>query len=112
MFSAAGADGSVDENEKKRIQERLRSAGLGEEERGFFEREISAPRPLSEILELASQAKLNAEMKEQIFLAALLAVERDTEAEHLYFRDLAQGLGLSPTQIRALEASIREQEEL
>jgi uncharacterized membrane protein YebE (DUF533 family) len=42
----------------------------------------------------------------EVYAASLFAIDVDTEAEAAYMRQLAQGLGLNPTLVRELHASL------
>lgn len=105
MFAAAASDGAIDEIEKTRILERVRQSGPSAEDESFIAEELANPCTVTELLRQAERAKLSGELKEQVYLAAFLAIDMDTDAERAFFRDLAQGLGLTKTQVTALEQS-------
>jgi uncharacterized membrane protein YebE (DUF533 family) len=98
MIAAAGADGAVDPEERRRILARVASAGVGQAEREFLERELAAPRPLTEVL----GGVTSTELAEQVYVVSLLAVDVDTESERTYLRELARRLALDDAAVSRL----------
>jgi len=98
MIAAASADGAVDVEERRRVLARVTSAGLGQAEREFLERELDAPRPLAEVL----GGVTSTELAEQVYVVSLLAVDIDTEPERAYLRELALRLALDDAAVSRL----------
>ena len=78
----------------------MEDAEAGEEEKAFLLREIEEPIDLAT---LAAQAS-TPELANQVYLASLLAIELDTEAERNYLDRLARRLGIEPEKAGELEA--------
>ncbi|MCP3867709.1 MAG: tellurite resistance TerB family protein [Gammaproteobacteria bacterium] len=91
MSNAAKADGSVDQDEIRRIMGKAAEDGLTSEEREFIQRELESPMDTAGLI----RAVPNHQIATQIYAASLLAIEVDTDAEWRYLRELASGLGLS-----------------
>jgi uncharacterized membrane protein YebE (DUF533 family) len=98
MIAAANADGEITPEERQRILSKLDEAGAGPEERQVVERELAAPMPMDALVREARDG----DMVEQVYLASLLAMEPDTEAERSYLQYLAARMGLSPQQAEQL----------
>jgi uncharacterized membrane protein YebE (DUF533 family) len=99
MIQSAKADGVLDEEERAAILDHLGDAT--EEEIAFVEAELAAP------IDVAALAQdTGAQMRNQVYSAALMAVQVDTDAERTYLRTLAQALGLSDAERDALHAGM------
>lgn len=100
MIAAAHADGRIDEDEQRRIDQFLETIGeLDSDLLHFVKAEIANPRSASA---LASMAQTDTQRSE-LYLAALLAIKVDTIAEMQWLEDLARALNLDPGLKRALE---------
>ncbi len=102
MVAAANADWSIDAEERQRIMGEIGQSGLGAEERKFLEAEISQPISMDALVAQVTRADL----AEQVYLASMLAVQVDSEAEKGYLKQLAGRLGLAPETISKLEAQL------
>jgi len=88
MIQAAKADGTVDAEERKAILDHLQDAT--DEEIAFVDAELAAP------VDVAALAQdTGTQMRDQVYSAALMAIQADSEPEQQYLRHLAQALGLS-----------------
>lgn len=88
MIQAAKADGTVDAEERKAILDHLQDAT--DEEIAFVDAELAAP------VDVAALAQdTGTQMRDQVYSAALMAIQADSEPEQKYLRHLAQALGLS-----------------
>src|SRR5262245_3038612 len=96
MIAAANADHVVDDVERQTIVQKVTASGLGVEEQGFIEQELSNPLDLRS---LANQVK-SPEMAEQIYAASILALEVDSDAERNYLVRLAAALKLDPATVK------------
>ena len=101
MIAAANADGTIDQNERNAIINRLGRDGLDPEEVGFLEQELAAPKDLMEVV---GEVK-DPSMAQQVFAVSLLAVADENRQEQSYLRMLGSGLGLSEQD----QANIRSQ---
>ncbi|MCZ8166018.1 DUF533 domain-containing protein [Silanimonas sp.] len=96
MICAANADGLIDADERERILGSARDAGLDAEDLEALEGELAAPLTVSQLV-----ARTRPAQREQVYVASVIAIGRDTELEVRYLDDLAQRLGL--------DAAVREQ---
>jgi uncharacterized membrane protein YebE (DUF533 family) len=97
-ISAAGADGTVTDDERKAIIEQARGAGVGE----LVEAEMSQPRPLREIVAGVTDANERA----TLYVLAFTVVRGDEQpggAERIYLAQLANLLGLDAAEAQRLE---------
>ena len=99
MIQSAKADGEIDAEERAAILDHLGDATP--EEVAFVEAELAAP------VDVAGLARdTGAQMRNQVYSAALMAVQVDTEAEQTYLRHLAQALGLSDAERDSLHQAM------
>lgn len=98
MITAAKADGIIDEEERRRILERLADADV--EERDFLEAEMQKPLDLASWL--AELNNLQPALAAQLYTASLLAIELDTSAEVKYLKALARQLNLSEAMVNRI----------
>jgi uncharacterized membrane protein YebE (DUF533 family) len=90
MVAAMSADGHIDDNERARIVNALRQAGVGGEEAGWLEREIAKPATVEDLVALATSPEKAA----QVYAAARLAMEPDTAQERDFLARLATAMKL------------------
>ena len=99
MIQSAKADGEISADERAAILDHLGDAS--DEEIAFVEAELAAP------VDVAALARdTGAQMRNQVYSAALMAVQVDTEAERTYLRHLAQSLGLSDAERDSLHQTM------
>ena len=92
MIAAANADGAIDQEERQRILDKFKDAGLSQEEHAFLVHELFSPASLESIVsQVSSEA-----VARQVYGVSLLAIDVDTDAERAYVQTLGQRLGLSP----------------
>lgn len=101
MIAAAAADGSIDGNERAGILERARALGDDPESLRFLEGELSHPVSVAELV-----AQTPRSMADEIYAAAALSIDIDTEHERQWLDSLAHGLSLSPQTRQALHQQI------
>ena len=99
MIAAMHADGAVDASERSRLLERAAAAGLQGEDLRALEDELWHPRPLDQLLRDTPAA-----LREQAWIAGLVAIDADEAGEHAFLARLAEGLQLDA----ARQARIRE----
>ncbi len=102
MIAAAKADGHIDDDEKKKIGDRLALAGLGPEAENFVREEIEKPFDLDE---LTAMARTEAQRVE-LYTASRLAIDPDTRAERGYLDLLAGRLQLADALVDHIEATV------
>lgn len=99
MIQSAKADGAISPEERNTILDHLGDAS--EDEIAFVEAELAAP------VDVAALARdTGAQMRNQVYSAALMAVQVDTEAERSYLQSLARALGLSDAERDGLHAAM------
>jgi uncharacterized membrane protein YebE (DUF533 family) len=99
-ISAAGADGTVSDNERSAIIEQARKAGVGE----LVEAELRQPRPLREIVAGVTDPSERGTLYVLAF-TVLRGDEQPSGAERIYLAQLANLLGLDPAEADRLEKS-------
>ena len=92
MIAAAAADGHFDANEMHRIRNQLRASNLTEEDKRYMDSSLSQPASISEIANEAVTLALGME----VYMAARLVIELDSQAEHQWLNTLATELKLEP----------------
>ena len=90
MIAAANADGTIDEEERGRILDKLRAVELTSEEHAFILQELLSPCDLDAIV----RGVQTPDMAKQVYTVSLMAIEVDTDAERKYITSLADRLGL------------------
>lgn len=100
MIAAANADGAIDAGEREAILGNARDAGLDAADVAALDAEFAAPLSLPQLL-----ARTPPALREETYVAALVGITADTEAETRFLAELAEGLGLDD----AARQRIREQ---
>lgn len=103
MIAAAAADGRIDANEQQKIMGGLQQAGLGADAEEFLANELNNPATATE---LASAVSSEQEAV-QLFTAARIAVDVDSQEEHAFLVDLAQKLGMDGKLVAHIDAAAR-----
>ena len=103
MIAAAAADGRIDEKEQQKIVGGLRQAGIAGAAEQFLAREINNPATVDE---LANAVSSPAEAV-QVYTAARIAVDPDTEEEHEFLGALADRLGIDENLAAHIDAAAR-----
>ncbi|MBK3799090.1 DUF533 domain-containing protein [Azospirillum brasilense] len=98
MIAAANADGEISPAERQRVMSALDEAGGGPEERRIVEQELSQPQSLDSLV----RSVTDPDMAEQVYLASLMAVDREHEAERAYLTYLATRLKIAPQRAEQL----------
>ena len=101
MITAAHADGLIDAGEREAILGRAREAGLDAESLQALDAEIRAPLTLEQ-LAVRTPANLRAE----VYAAALIAITADTEDERRFLDRLAGQLTLDEAARRDIHAQL------
>ena len=102
MIAAAKADGHIDQEERARIADKLKLAGLDADAERFIMEEIAAPLDLDA---LCASAKTE-EQKVELYTASRLTIDPDTRAERGYLDLLAGRLGLPDALVDHIEATV------
>ena len=102
MIAAAASDGNIDEAEQAKILGALKQSGSADQgARDFLMQEINNPATADQ-LAAACQTQ---EQSIQVFTAARLAVDLDTQEENDFLVDLAGKLGLDEKLVQHIDAA-------
>lgn len=104
MIAAAKADGHIDEEERKKIGDKLSLSGIDREAETFLNAEVAKP---SNMDELVAAAKTDAQ-KVELYTASRLAVTSDSRAERGYLDQLAGRLSLPDNLVEHIEATVQQ----
>jgi uncharacterized membrane protein YebE (DUF533 family) len=99
MIAAARADGHIDREEISKIREGLKSVGGEDDEQDFLLEHLGRPDDLDAI---AAEAR-GPELASEVWLAARLTIDADTQAERDFLDRLAAKLGLGAPLVAHLE---------
>jgi uncharacterized membrane protein YebE (DUF533 family) len=102
MIAAAKSDGHIDEEERKKIADKLSLSGIGSEAEEFLLAELDAPLDLDA---LVAAAKTDAQ-KLEIYTASRLAIDPDSRAERGYLDMLAGRMKLPDALVDHVEATV------
>jgi uncharacterized membrane protein YebE (DUF533 family) len=103
MIAAAAADGRIDANEQKSILGGFERAGSAGEAQRFLLQEIEHPASPDDIAAEVSSP----EQAVQVYTAARIAVDVDTEEEHAFLAALAERLGIDDALTAHIDAAAR-----
>ncbi|TIO78408.1 MAG: tellurite resistance TerB family protein [Mesorhizobium sp.] len=102
MISAAKADGHVDDEERQKIADKLKLAGIGADAEKFLMTELESPLDLDT---LVASAKTDAQ-KLELYTASRLTIDPNTRTERGYLDLLAGRLGLPDALVDHVEATV------
>jgi uncharacterized membrane protein YebE (DUF533 family) len=105
MIAVARADGRLDAQESQVIFQKINSLGLDSESQNLLVQEMGHPVDVDAIVNSASSPEMAAE----IYIASLLAIDVDNDAEKAYLAMLAARLQLPPDLVTELEAQVEAQ---
>lgn len=98
MINAAKADGQIDDEERRKITDKL--SDLGPDESEFLHDELRKP------LSFDFLRDTDPDMAVQVYAASLLAIRLDTQAEANYLRQLAGQLRLDSTSVNRIHEQL------
>ena len=105
MISAAKADGYIDQDEQRRIFDRVGSLDLDAEAKGYLMDQLRSPLDLDGLVRAAGGRP---EVALEIYAASLLAIDPDHPAEKAYLQMLAARLGLADALVAELHAAAED----
>lgn len=105
MIAVARADGRLDAQESQAIFQKIESLEMDSESRNLLVQEMGHPVDVDAIVNSATSPEVAAE----IYLASLLAVDVDTDAEKAYLSMLAARLQLPSELVTELENQVEAQ---
>lgn len=102
MIAAANADGHIDQDERRKIGDKLALSGISTEAEQFLLAEIERPLPIDELVKAArSDAQ-----KLELYTASRLTIDPDSRVERGYLDLLAGRLRLPDALIDHVEATV------
>src|SRR5262245_8241121 len=103
MIAAAAADGRIDQSERQRILGNLRQARASPEAQRFLMQEVQRPAAVVDLVrEVSSPAQAT-----EVYTAARIAVDLDSEEEHAFLKALAEQLGIDAKLAAHIDAVAR-----
>jgi len=102
MIAAARADGKLDGDEMEKVLSHADTLELDPESKNRLLSELRAPVDMDSIVNAATTDQL----KTEVYAAALLAIEVDTDAEKAYLTMLRARLGLEEGLAKAIEEQL------
>jgi uncharacterized membrane protein YebE (DUF533 family) len=103
MIAAAAADGRVDAAEQQKILGGLRQAGIEQAAQQFLTSEINHPATVEDLAAgISSQ-----EEAVQVYTAARIAIDLDSDEEHAFLTSLAEALGIDDDLAAQVDAAAR-----
>jgi uncharacterized membrane protein YebE (DUF533 family) len=103
MIAAAAADGRIDEKEQAKLMGNLQQLGINQDAEQFLANELNNPASAEQL----AQACASEEQAVQVFTAARLAIDLDTEEEHAFLVQLAQSLNIDGKLASHIDAAAR-----
>lgn len=103
MIAAAAADGRIDAEEQQRIIGGLKQAGFDAEAEEFLANELANPASIEDLAGCVSSG----EEAVQLFTAARIAIDLDTEEEHDFLVGLAQALEIDGDLVAHIDGAAR-----
>lgn len=104
MIAAARADGKLDGEEMEKVLGHAEQIDLDPESRARLLSELRTPVDMDQLVAGA----VTDELKAEVYLASLLAIEVDTEAERAYLAMLKARLGLDDGLVAHLHAQVEQ----
>ena len=105
MIAAAASDGRIDAAEQQKITGSLSQAGFETEAQDFLAREIQNPATADQL----AAACQSSEQAVQVFTAARLAIDLDSNEENEFMADLATKLGIDSNLAQHVDAAAKAQ---
>lgn len=104
MIAAAAADGRLDSAEQQRIIGSLKEQGVDAEAEEFLARELNNPASVEDLI----NSSRSREEDVQIYTAARIAIDPDTDAEQRFLALLGKSLGLEEELLQHVNATARQ----
>ncbi len=103
MIAAAKADGHIDEEEKKRIDQQIAEMDLVDGAADFIARELDKPLNIHDVVEGVDDPEAAVE----IYLASRMVIDVDNVPERIYLKSLARELKLSDDLVARLDKVVQ-----
>jgi len=104
MIAAAAADGRIDASERQKILANLRQVGSPGEAQRFLMQEVQRPAAADDLAHQVS----GREQAIQVYTAARIAVDVESDEEHAFLVDLAERLGIDDALAAQIDAAARD----
>ncbi|WP_062226912.1 tellurite resistance TerB family protein [Aureimonas frigidaquae] len=104
MIAAAKADGSIDAAEEDAIFGKMDSLDLDAEEKALVMDELRRPMPIADLAAMSRTP----EMAVEVYVASVMVIDADNDAERRYLDALAQGLQLPPALVTEIHTAHRQ----
>ncbi len=103
MIAAAKADGHIDEEEKRRIDQQIAEMNLVDGAADFIARELDKPLNIHDVVEGVDDPEAAVE----IYLASRMVIDVDNTPERIYLKSLARELKLSDDLVERLDKVVQ-----
>jgi uncharacterized membrane protein YebE (DUF533 family) len=104
LIAASKADGEIDDEEQQKISAEISKHDDEPELQQWLEDEVNKPLSAADVAQYATEPGIAAE----VYLASVLVVDDQQEAERAYLDELAAALGLEPQLQAYLEQQAKE----
>ncbi len=98
MINAAKADGHIDDDEKRKIVDKL--SDVDQQAIEFVRQEMAKP------LNMDFLSDVDSSMASQVYSISLMAIELDTMEELNYLKQLAQRMGMDPQTVNSIHQQL------
>jgi len=103
MIAAAKSDGQITDDERERLLDRIGCAEFDPDVMDWLQREFRAPLDVEVV---AAGAEGSHRRAVELYIASVLAIDLDAEAEFAWLRGLAGQLGLEPPLVAAIHQKL------
>lgn len=104
MIAAAAADGRLDATEQQRIIGSLKGEGLDAQAEEFLAKELNSPATVDDLIGRSTSREEDI----QVYTAARIAIDPDTDAEQRFLAALGKRLGLEDELVQHINATARQ----
>ncbi len=104
MAAATLADGLVDEQERRRLDEAVTAAGLDDDSRAWLDKELADPANIDELAERVGSPEQGA----RIYAAARVAIDADTLQEREFLKRLAEAFDIPSDVAARIDAGLED----
>lgn len=103
MIAAAKSDGQITDDERERLLDRIGCAEFDPDVQDWLQREFRSP---LDVAAVAAGAQGSHRRAVELYIASILAVDLDAEAEFAWLAGLADALGLEGGLVAAIHAKL------
>jgi uncharacterized membrane protein YebE (DUF533 family) len=102
MIAAAASDGQIDEKEQRTIFSALTQVGMSAHAAEFLQKELQKPLTVEELVQASDTLKTALE----VYTAARVVIEPDSEKEQRFLQQLRDGLDIEPKLAAQVDAQV------